>query len=394
MDGKDELNDLGLSKSLRISNIEEEFDGNMIISEYRNAIKDIRIQPELFMENDWRVLWGPTDRSRAKQAIISRINEPAEIALKALNDKLKNCKSNLVYEKSKPPELGGTDYLIAKKDFEKTRNRHFGGKKRLSYHYKGGMENLTPFSTTQLRTLDHQMPGSWNFEELEKETKNNTPLNKTHPKYVWGDIKERLNFLDKWIRFVLNTFRPNNPNITIEIKANDPNLIETINMKIFDENSLSDAIERLIEWDDTDHSLIIKRWIKKIVRSRVTIHGGRFVVPNNNTGNQPPNVNFLLYVPPHDWEQLISYPIQTLNLDNYNFILSEGASQWPENESISIYGLNINNMREQLPEIIEGINVLKKFFARTMNPPIRRTQIQTAGNKRSKGLRKLRWTYS
>ena len=164
--------------------------------------------------------------------------------------------------------------------------------------------------------------------------------------------------------------------------------------RIFDENSLSDAIERLIEWDDTDHSLIIKRWFKKIVRSRVTIHGGRFVVPNNNTENQPPNVNFLLYVPPHDWEQLISYPIQTLNLDNYNFILSEGASQWPENESISIYGLNINNMREQLPEIIEGINVLKKFFARTMNPPIRRTQIQTAGNKRSKGLRKLRWTYS
>tara|TARA_B100001094_G_scaffold238185_2_gene233561 strand:- start:6765 stop:8033 length:1269 start_codon:yes stop_codon:yes gene_type:complete len=398
-----QLNDLGLSRALRISNIEDEFDGNMIISEYRNAIKDIRIQPELFRENDNWVLWGPSDRSRVKQAIISRINEPAEFALKALNDKLKNCKSNLVYEKSKPPELGGTDYLIAKKDFEKTRNRHFGGKKRLSYRYKGGMENLTPFSTTQLRTLDHQMPGSWNFEELEKQTKNNTPLNKTHPKYVWEDIKDRTNFLEAWIKFVLNTFKPNNPNITIEIKANDPELIDTIDMKIFDENSLADAIESLMEWDETENTLILRRWFKKIVKSKVTLHGGRFVMPNNNPVNQPPNINLMLYVDPYNWEQLITHPIQSLNLNNYNLVLSLGNSAWPENESISIYGLNINNITEQLPELIQGINVLKKFFARTMAPAIRKTQIKQAtisrpiaigGNNRKKTLRKLRWTYS
>jgi len=264
------------------------------------------------------------------------------------------------------------------------------------------MENVTPFSTTQLRILDNTMPGSWNFEELEKEKKKNTPLNKTHPKYIWNDIKERLNFLEKWIRFVLNTFRPNNPNITIEIKARDPILFFPINIKIFDENTLSDAIESLFEWDNTNGTLIIKRWFKKIVKSRVTLHGGRFVMPNNNPGNQPANVNLLLYVPPYHWEELITHPIHSLNLNNYNLLLSEGNSSWPENDSISILGLNINNMGEQLPEIIEGINVLKKFFARTMAPAIRKTQIKlatmsantTGGNKRNKGLRKLRWTYS
>jgi len=389
---------------------EETFNGDKIISEYRNRIIDIRIQTELFRENDNWVLWGPSERSRVKQAIISKINEPAEFALKALNDKLKTlndklkkCISNLVHEKSKPPELGGKDYLKVKKHFEKEalnqKKEKFGGKKRLSYHYKGGMENLTPLSTTQLRTLDHQMPGFWNFEELEKEIKNKTPLNKTHPKYVWEDIKERTNFLDTWIRFVLNTFKPNNPNMTIEIKANDPELIETIDMKIFDENSLSDAIERLMEWDETENTLILRRWFKKIVKSRVTVHGGRFDMPNNNQGNQPPNVNFLLYVPTYNWEELIKHPIQSLNLNNYNLVLSEGNSTWPENESISILGLNINNIIEQLPELIQGINVLKKFFARTMAPAIRKTQIKlatmtantTGGNKK---MRKLRWTYS
>ena len=51
-----------------------------------------------------------------------------------------------------------------------------------------------------------------------------------------------------------------------------------------------------------------------------------------------------------------------------------------------ITGLNINYIHEELPELIEGINVLKKQIARVCN--VRSNRLTLAGGKRRK--RKLR----
>lgn len=53
---------------------------------------------------------------------------------------------------------------------------------------------------------------------------------------------------------------------------------------------------------------------------------------------------------------------------------------------LCISGLNINYIHEELPELIEGINVLKKQIARVCN--VRSNRLTLAGGKRRK--RKLR----
>ena len=53
---------------------------------------------------------------------------------------------------------------------------------------------------------------------------------------------------------------------------------------------------------------------------------------------------------------------------------------------LCITGLNINYIHEELPELIDGINVLKKQIARVCN--VRSNRLTLAGGKRRK--RKLR----
>ena len=53
---------------------------------------------------------------------------------------------------------------------------------------------------------------------------------------------------------------------------------------------------------------------------------------------------------------------------------------------LCITGLDINNIHDELPELIDGINVLKKQIARVCN--VRSNRLTLAGGKRHK--RKLR----
>jgi len=267
--------------------------------------------------------------------------------------------------------------------------------------FYGGMENLKPFNKEKLEKLDRYMPGSWNFVQMEKDRIDEMPLEKSHPKFVCGDIYDKIGFLEGWMRKIINKFKPNNPNIHFEIRWDFNNLPP----KIFDHDTLSSTIQIILgnTTPSEDAKANIRLFLKNIVMGVVRLAAGIF-----QQGPQPRTVLEEMVVGPNPLggtllSSLLSYSannifenwdveVQGHELEGYNLNISEkrtgenpiGGLQGPI--FFRINGLNIEHIETDLPEILIGINVLKQQVARTCNLRSNRI-IRAGGNKR----KKLRW---
>jgi len=267
--------------------------------------------------------------------------------------------------------------------------------------FYGGMENLKPFNKEKLEKLDRYMPGSWDFVQMEKDRIDEMPLEKSHQKFVCADIYDKIGFLEGWMRKIINKFKPNNPNIHLEIRNFFPN----IPPKIFNHDTLSRTIQIILgnTTPSEDVEANIKLFLKNIVMGIVRVAGGIFL-----EGPQPQTVLEEMVVGPSPLggtllSSLLSYSandifenwdveVQGHELQGYNINISEkrtgqnpvGGLQGPV--FFQIQGLNIEHIEEDLPEILIGINVLKQQVARTCN--VRSNRITKAGGNKRK---KLRW---
>ena len=264
-----------------------------------------------------------------------------------------------------------------------------------SDNQSGGMENLKPFNKEKLEKLDRYMPGAWDFVQMEKDRTDEMPLERSHQKFVCPDIYDKIDFLEGWMRKVINKFQPNNPNIHLEIRGFFPNLPP----KIFNHDTLSSTMHIILGNPSLseDAKANIKLFLKNIAMGVVRLAGGIF-----QQGPQPQTVLEEMAVGPNPLggnllSSLLSYrandifenwdvEVQGHELQGYNINISEkrtgenpvGGLQGPI--FFRINGLNMEHIEEDLPEILEGINVLKQQVARTCN--VRSNRITRAGGKR------------
>ena len=264
-----------------------------------------------------------------------------------------------------------------------------------SENQSGGMENLKPFNKEKLEKLDRYMPGAWDFVQMQKDRIDEMPLEKSHQKFVCPDIYDKIDFLEGWMRKVINKFQPNNPNIHLEIRGFFPNLPP----KIFNHDTLSSTMHIILGNPSLseDAKANIKLFLKNIAMGVVRLAGGIFQL-----GPQPQTVLEEMAVGPNPLggnllSSLLSYrandifenwdvEVQGHELQGYNINISEkrtgenpvGGLQGPI--FFRINGLNMEHIEEDLPEILEGINVLKQQVARTCN--VRSNRITRAGGKR------------
>ena len=142
--------------------------------------------------------------------------------------------------------------------------------------------------------------------------------------------------------------------------------------------------------------------MKNIATGVVRVGGGIFAPQNNNQilAGEPRIIFEEIIVGPTetfssygandifgDWD----VEVQGHELEGYNINIhksrtgsnSVGGIQGPM--FFAINGLNMDRIEEDLPEILEGINVLKKQVSRTCN--VRSSRINRAGGKR----KLLRW---
>lgn len=212
------------------------------------------------------------------------------------------------------------------------------------------------------------------------------PLNTKSEKFKCDSYHDKMNYLEGWLRNILTKFKPSNRNIYISGIPYSSN-------RIFDYNSLAAAIGPLLT-DDTSIRSSVKRFLKDISTGDLSLGAGIYMAVNFDGTQIPPNEP-LRYVElimgdvrnPDamlgDWEndtedevlETYSICIHMKNHDN-----TKGPA------FLCITGLNINYIHEELPELIEGINVLKKQIARVCN--VRSNRLTLAGGKRRK--RKLR----
>ena len=212
------------------------------------------------------------------------------------------------------------------------------------------------------------------------------PLNTKSEKFKCDSYHDKMNYLEGWLRNILTKFKPSNRNIYISGIPYSSN-------RIFDYNSLAAAIGPLLT-DDTSIRSSVKRFLKDISTGDLSLGAGIYMAVNFDGTQIPPNEP-LRYVELimgdvrnpdamlSDWEndtedevlETYSICIHMKNHDN-----TKGPAFF------CITGLNINYIHEELPELIEGINVLKKQIARVCN--VRSNRLTLAGGKRRK--RKLR----
>ena len=212
------------------------------------------------------------------------------------------------------------------------------------------------------------------------------PLNTKSEKFKCDSYHDKMNYLEGWLRNILTKFKPSNRNIYISGIPYSSN-------RIFDYNSLAASIGPLLT-DDTSIRSSVKRFLKDISTGDLSLGAGIYMAVNFDGTQIPPNEP-LRYVELimgdvrnpdamlDDWEndtedevlETYSICIHMKNHDN-----TKGPAFF------CITGLNINYIHEELPELIEGINVLKKQIARVCN--VRSNRLTLAGGKRRK--RKLR----
>jgi len=264
-----------------------------------------------------------------------------------------------------------------------------------SDNQSGGMENLKPFNKEKLEKLDRYMPGAWDFVQMEKDRTDEMPLERSHQKFVCPDIYDKIDFLEGWMRKVINKFQPNNPNIHFEIR----NYFQNLPPKIFNHDTLSRTIQIILgnTNQSEDAEVIIKQFLKNIAMGVVRLSGGIFqqgpipqtvleemvVGPNPLGGNL---LSILLSYRANDIFQNWDVEVQGHELEGYNINISEkrtgenpvGGLQGPI--FFRINGFNLEHIEEDLPEILEGINVLKQQVARTCN--VRSNRITRAGGKK------------
>jgi len=283
-----------------------------------------------------------------------------------------------------------------------------------SDNQSGGMENLKPFNKEKLEKLDRYMPGAWDFVQMEKDRTDEMPLERSHQKFVCPDIYDKIDFLEGWMRKVLNKFQPNNPNIHLEIRG----FFQNLPQKIFNYDTLSRTTGIILKNTTGNTTLSIadeaniKRFLKAIVTGIVRLGGGIFAPQNNNQGavgaGEPQIIFEEIIVGPLHFDgtllsNLLSYrandifsdwdvEVQGHDLEGYNINIHKsrsgsnpvGGLQGPM--FFAINGMNMEHIEEDLPEILEGINVLKKQLSRTCN--VRSSRMNKAGGKR-----KLRYKY-
>ncbi len=212
------------------------------------------------------------------------------------------------------------------------------------------------------------------------------PLNTKSEKFKCDSYHDKMNYLEGWLRNILTKFKPSNRNIYISGIPYSSN-------RIFDYNSLAAAIGPLLT-DDTSIRSSVKRFLKDISTGDLSLGAGIYMAVNFDGTQIPPNEP-LRYVELimgdvrnpdamlSDWENDTEDEV----LETYSICIhmkNHDNTRGPA--FLCITGLNINYIHEELPELIEGINVLKKQIARVCN--VRSNRLTLAGGKRRK--RKLR----
>ena len=212
------------------------------------------------------------------------------------------------------------------------------------------------------------------------------PLNTKSEKFKCDSYHDKMNYFEGWLRHILTKFKPSNRNIYISGIPYSSN-------RIFDYSSLSASFVPLLT-NDTSIRSSVKRFLKDISTGDLSLGAGIYMAANFDGTQIPPNE-------PLRYVELIMGDVR-----NPDAMLSDWADDDPdevlETYSICIHmknhdntkgpaflcisGLNINYIHEELPELIEGINVLKKQIARVCN--VRSNRLTLAGGKRRK--RKLR----
>ena len=208
------------------------------------------------------------------------------------------------------------------------------------------------------------------------------PLNTKSEKFKCDSYHDKMNYLEGWLRNILTKFKPSNRNIYISGIPYSSN-------RIFDYNSLAAAIGPLLT-DDTSIRSSVKRFLKDISTGDLSLGAGIYMAVNFDGTQIPPNEP-LRYVELimgdvrnpdamlSDWENDTEDEV----LETYSICIhmkNHDNTRGPA--FLCITGLNINYIHEELPELIEGINVLKKQIARVCN--VRSNRLTLAGGKRRK----------
>ncbi len=220
------------------------------------------------------------------------------------------------------------------------------------------------------------------------------PLNTESEKFNCPAHDDKMNYFEGWLRHILTKFKPNNRNMYISGISIDPNNSD----RIFDYSSLAASIGPLLSSGvgAADHHRMasVKRFLKDISTGMLSLGAGVWMDTNFDGTQIPPNE-------PLRYTELIMGDVREPDA-----MLSDWADDDPdevlETYSICIHrknpngtrgpaflcitGLDINNIHDELPELIDGINVLKKQIARVCN--VRSNRLTLAGGKRHK--RKLR----
>ena len=220
------------------------------------------------------------------------------------------------------------------------------------------------------------------------------PLNTESEKFNCPAHDDKMNYFEGWLRHILTKFKPNNRNMYISGISIDPNNSD----RIFDYSSLAASIGPLLSSGvgAADHHRMasVKRFLKDISTGMLSLGAGVWMDTNFDGTQIPPNE-------PLRYVELIVGDVREPDA-----MLSDWADDEPdevlETYSICIHrknpngtrgpaflcitGLDINNIHDELPELIDGINVLKKQIARVCN--VRSNRLTLAGGKRHK--RKLR----
>ena len=220
------------------------------------------------------------------------------------------------------------------------------------------------------------------------------PLNTESEKFNCPAHDDKMNYFEGWLRHILTKFKPNNRNMYISGISIDPNNSD----RIFDYSSLAASIGPLLSSGvgAADHHRMasVKRFLKDISTGMLSLEAGVGMDTNFDGTQIPPN------------EPLRFFPMIVGDVREPDAMLSDWADDDPdevlETYSICIHrknpngtrgtaflcitGLDINNIHDELPELIDGINVLKKQIARVCN--VRSNRLTLAGGKRHK--RKLR----
>lgn len=226
--------------------------------------------------------------------------------------------------------------------------------------FLGGMQNLSSFSREKLAKLDRIMPGAYNFSEQEKKRMNNTVLNTKDDKYNCHTLHDKYSFFEGWLRNFFAKFKDTNPKMKFKMRwstaSGGPDGTGTI---IRNNQDISNLVDRMLH---RERDGIAKKFLKNIAQAKMQIDGGYHTLVQNTTDE--------IYIPILTVSKFDDY-LNIIGAECPDYGVSVNVYEIYSREIpnspfyFSIMDLNVDNLKEQINIIREGINVLKNQIKRT-----------------------------